>query len=127
QALRSLGRAAVAAEAIASAPDLARHSPRMGSLRGQMLLCELGRPREAIPELRAAVELDPHAGESWRAYAEALYRANRCEAAASAIATYRRLCANGARCAEGDLDWARQALRGTRDPDICPVHGILGP
>ena len=66
-------------------------------------------------------------GDSWRAYAEALYRSNDCERAAIAIATYQRLCSNGTRCAEGDLNWAREALSGTRDPDICPVHGILGP
>ena len=127
QALRSLGRAEAAAQAMAGAAAFAQNSPKIRSLRGQMLLSELGRPREAVPELRAAVELDPHAGDSWRAYAEALYRSNDCERAASAIVTYQRLCRNGSRCAEGDLNWARDALSGTRDPDICPVHGILGP
>jgi tetratricopeptide (TPR) repeat protein len=127
QALRSLGRAEAAAQAIAGAAAFALNSPKIRSLRGQMLLSELGRPREAVPELRAALELDPHAGDSWRAYAEALYRSNDCERAASAIVTYQRLCSNGTRCAEDDLNWARDALSGTRDPEICPVHGILGP
>ena len=127
QSLRSLGRAETAAEAIAGAIPFAQNSPKILGLRGQMLLADLGRPRDAVADLRTAVELDPHAGESWRAYAEALYRSNDCDGAAAAIVTYQRLCTNGTRCAEGDLIWAREALRGTRDPDICPVYGILGP
>ena len=127
QALRSLGRAETAAEVIAGATPFAQNSPKIRGLRGQMLLADLGRPRDAIPDLRYAVKLDPHAGESWRAYAEALYRSNDCDAAAIAIVTYQRLCANGTRCPDGDVTWAKDALRGTRDPDICPVYGILGP
>ena len=127
EALRSLGRAERAAEVIAGATPFAQNSPKVRGLRGRMLLVDLGRPREAIPDLRYAVGLDPHAGESWRAYAEALYRSNDCDAAATAIVTYQRLCANGTRCPDGDLMWAEDALRGTRDPDICPVYGILGP
>jgi tetratricopeptide (TPR) repeat protein len=127
EALRSLGRAERAAEVIAGAAPFAHNSPKIRGLRGRMLLADLGRPRDAIPDLRYAVGLDPHAGESWRAYAEALYRSNDCDGAATAIVTYQRLCANGTRCPDGDLMWAKEALRGTRDPDICPVYGILGP
>ncbi len=127
QALREIGRSETAAGVIAGATPFAQNSPRIRGLRGRILLADLGRPRDAIPDLRYAVELDPHAGESWRAYAEALYRTNDCDAAATAIVTYQRLCANGTRCPDGDLKWARDALRGTRDPDICPVYGILGP
>ena len=90
-------------------------------------MVEFDRPREALAELRTAIDLDPDAGESWRAYAEALLRVNDCNAAASAIGSYQRICANGTRCPAIDLQWAEDALLSTRDPDICPVHGILGP
>lgn len=127
QALRELGEAEVAAKVIDGASELARNNPRLRTLRGEMLMVDLHRPIDAIADLRSAVELDPHAGPSWRAYAEALYLANDCDGAASAITTYQGLCANGTRCADGDLAWARETLRETRDPDVCPVYGILGP
>jgi tetratricopeptide (TPR) repeat protein len=127
QALRDLDRAELAAEMLDHAVPFAEDDPQIRSLRGQVLLADLNRPSDAIDDLRMAVELDPHAGASWRAYAEALYRANDCDGAASAIITYQRLCANGTRCAEDDLAWAKKTLRSTRDPDTCPVYGILGP
>ena len=126
QALRAQGRTAAARDAIADAAPFAQDSPSIRALRGA-LLTDLGRPHEALADLRFAVEHAPHSGESWRAYAEALYRAKDCDGAAKALVTYQRLCANGTRCSDNDLMWAREALAGTRDPDICPVYGILGP
>jgi tetratricopeptide (TPR) repeat protein len=126
-ALRELGKAELAAEVIDAAPDLARNNPRLRSLRGSILLADLNRPYDAVAELRSAVTLDPQSGESWRAFAEALYIANDCEGAARAIVTYQSLCADGTKCTNGDLTWADRTLRETRDPDLCPVYGILGP
>lgn len=127
QALRELGRAETAAEMLAAAIPLARNNARIRGLHGEILLVEFDRPRAAVAELRMATELDPDAGESWRAYAEALLRVNNCNGAATAIGSYRRICANGTRCPESDLRWAENALLSTRDPDVCPVDGILGP
>lgn len=127
QALRELGRAEAAAEMLAGAVPLARNNARIRGLHGEILLVDFDRPREAVGELRIAIDLDPDAGESWRAYAEALLRVNDCTGAAAAIGSYQRLCANGTRCPEEDLRWAENALLSTRDPDVCPVDGILGP
>ena len=127
QALRELGEAELAAQVIDAAPDLAQNNPRLRSLRGAILLADLNRPYDAVAEFRSAVTLDPQAGESWRAFAEALYLANDCEGAARAIVTYQDLCADGSTCTDGDRTWADRTLRETRDPDLCPVYGILGP
>jgi len=127
QALRSQGEAELAAEVIEGAVEVARENARLRGLRGELLLADLDRPDDAIADLRTAVTLDPEAGESWRAYAEALYLANDCEGAADALVRYQELCANGARCSDDDLAWAGRTLEETRDPDICPVYGILGP
>ncbi len=127
QALRRQGEAELAAEVIEGAAGVARENARLRGLRGELLLADLDRPDDAIAELRSAVTLDPGAGESWRAYAEALYLANDCEGAADALVRYRQLCADGTRCSDDDLAWAGRTLEETRDPDICPVYGILGP
>ena len=127
QALRDLGRAELAAEVLTQAAHVAQDNAQIRGLRGQILLTELDRPGDALADLRYAVERDPHAGDSWRAYAEALYRSSDCDGAADAIVAYQRLCANGTECSDSDVTWAGEALRGTRDPDICPVYGILGP
>ena len=127
QALRELGRSEAAAEMLAGAVPLARDNARIRGLYGEILLVDFDRPHAALAELRMAIELDPDAGESWRAYAEALLRVNDCNGAASAIGSYQRICANGTRCPESDLRWAETARLSTRDPDICPADGILGP
>ncbi len=127
QALRDLGQIEAAAHALDEATLLGRDHLAVRRLRGQLLMSDFNRPEDAIPDLRRAVELDPYGRDSLRAYAEALYRSKRCEAASEALASYRRLCENGNRCAEEDLNWAREALRGTRRPDGCPAYGVLGP
>ena len=49
-----------------------------------------------------------------------------CEAP-KALAGYRNLCENGARCPPRRLDWAHQALKIYDDPFLCPVFGMIGP
>lgn len=127
QALRDRGQAELAAEVLSHAAHFALDNAQLRGLRGHMLLRELDRPGDAIADLRFAVERNPHADDSWRAYAEALYRSNDCDGAAKAIIAFQRLCTSGTKCSDNDVAWARNALRGTRDPDICPVYGILGP
>ena len=127
QALRKLGQAEQAAEMLASSAPLARDNARIRALYGEILLDDFDRPRAAVAELRRAVELDPEAGESWRAYGAALLRVKDCNGAATAIGRYRRICANGTRCPESGLQWAENARLSTRDPNICPADGILGP
>jgi len=111
EALRELGRAEAAAEMLADAAPLARDNAWIRSLYGEILL----------------IEFDPDAAESWRAYAEALLQVKDCSGAAAVIGTYQRICANGTRCPQSDLLWAENALMSTRDPNACPVDGILGP
>lgn len=127
QALRDLGQIQAAAHALDEATLLGRDHLAVRRLRGQLLMSDFDRPQEAIPDLRRAVELDPYGRDSLRAYAEALYRSKQCGAASDALLSYQRLCENGNRCAEEDLNWAKEALRGTRAPDVCPADGVLGP
>ena len=87
--------------------------------RGRILLYELGRPADAIEDLRWATELEPNSKKYWYNYSLALYRIRDCKAA-EAIATYREICAAGAACAERNVAWAGEVVAHLKDTRICP-------
>ena len=86
--------------------------------RGRILLYELGRPADAIEDLRWATELEPNS-KRWYNYSLALYRIRDCKAA-EALAIYRAVCAVGTTCSEKNLAWAGEAIAHLQDTRICP-------
>lgn len=87
--------------------------------RGRILLYELGRPADAIEDLRWATELKPNSKRYWYNYSLALYRIRDCKAA-EALATYREVCAAGAACAEKKVAWAGEVIAYLKHTRICP-------
>jgi tetratricopeptide (TPR) repeat protein len=102
KALRELGRLDEARAAYDKAAFYGAYDHEVRAERGTLLLNDLDDAAAAAEDLGAATSLKPDRADYWRDYGRALFKTNDCDAAA-ALATFLRLCREGAECGEEDL------------------------
>ena len=86
--------------------------------RGRILLYELDRPAEALADLKHTTELQPNSKRYWHNYGRALIALYDCEST-YALARYWNLCDRGARCSEGNVEWAKAIVFGSLPHTSC--------
>jgi tetratricopeptide (TPR) repeat protein len=102
KALRELGRLDEARAAYDQAAFYGAYDHEVRAERGTLLLNDLDDAAAAAEDLGAATRLRPDRPDYWRDYGLALLLGNACDAAA-ALATFMRLCREGAECSAEDL------------------------
>jgi len=109
EALQKLGRYEDAREVLDKAVFYGAYDPAVRATRGTLLFHYLDQAEAALDDLKYATEMEPGRATYWRDYGDALFQANRCDAAA-ALATFMHLCKGGSACLREDLDWAAGAI-----------------
>jgi tetratricopeptide (TPR) repeat protein len=109
EALKLLGRDDDAREMLDKAIFYGAYDPAVRASRGALLVNYFDQAEAALEDLYYATKMVPDHAPYWRDYGDALFRSNHCDAAA-ALATYLRLCEDGAECPIEDLDWAAGAI-----------------
>lgn len=109
ETLQKLGRHEDARDLLDKAIFYGAYDPSVRAARGALLVNYFDRAEAAIDDLDYATQMAPDRATYWRDFGDALFRANRCDAAA-ALATYLRLCERGAECIGADEAWAAATI-----------------